>query len=48
MTPLIIAALICILGAVVYLVTSDKVAEVGRAFLWMGALAIVLLLCKLL
>lgn len=48
MSALLIAVIICVLGAVVYLVTSDKVAEVGRAFLWTGALGIVVLLCKLL
>jgi hypothetical protein len=48
MNALLIAAIMCALGTVVYVAAADKFAEVGRAALWAGMFAVAALLCGLL
>jgi hypothetical protein len=48
MTTLVIAAVICILGAIVFLLAPPKFDQVGYVFMLSGAFAITALLCGLL
>lgn len=47
-SALLIALVITGAGALVYVLASDKFAEVGRTFMWAGAFALTFLLCGLL